>query len=193
VRLLFGQADLAELLKLQPSPLLSKRRLPSSAHRDVAERPVAKERNGDPEVEGAFSRIERAILRFEVYDPTRVKTLLERYPVQEGDTVGLQWLVAPPTTLFFGVRVIGVVNRQVNDGRFKTSVQYHTLEGHPVTGEETWSVEKDAKTGIVKVTFGSWSVPGTPLTSLLGPLTRMMQRDSTAACLNWLESRAAKS
>jgi uncharacterized protein (UPF0548 family) len=52
---------------------------------------------------------------------------------------------------------------------------YGTLEGHPVSGEELFLLERDG-TGRVVFTVRAFSRPALALTRCLGPLTRVGQR-----------------
>jgi Domain of unknown function (DUF1990) len=58
--------------------------------------------------------------------------------------------------------------------------------GHPVLGEETFSVEKDLATGQIRVALRSWSRPGILLARMLAPAMRLVQGHAVRAALDHL-------
>jgi hypothetical protein len=159
-------------------------------NRDTYQREVAIETPGEPTINGPFRRLADAILRYDIFPLSFVTPLLRRAPVQVGDSVGICYHFLPGIDLFFAARVIARFDEQTGSC-WRAGFTYRTLRGHPETGEETFSVEKDLVTGAISVTLRSWSRPGILLARLAYPLTRRIQRRASHAALDHLEHQAS--
>ena len=73
---------------------------------------------------------------------------------------------------------------------WRTGFTYRTLCGHPEYGEETFSVEKDLTTGVVRVALRSWSRPGTLLARMFPPWVRSLQMKAGPAAVAHLRRLA---
>ncbi|HMC64696.1 MAG TPA: DUF1990 family protein [Gemmataceae bacterium] len=60
------------------------------------------------------------------------------------------------------------------------------LVGHPMIGEETFSVEKNRATGRIVVALRSWSRPGIVSARLFYPLVRRLQLRAGQAATEYL-------
>ncbi len=154
--------------------------------RDVYEREVGLEAPGAPEGDGAFARCARAILGYDIFPPAMLERVLERDPVELGDTVGAHFKLAPGVAIFFASRVVARFEGAREGEVHMTGFTYQTLECHPELGEETFSVEKNVTTGAVVVALRSWSRPGTALARALAPLVRGLQVRGSRAALDHL-------
>jgi uncharacterized protein (UPF0548 family) len=154
--------------------------------RDRFERVVGSEAPGEPETEGPFRRAARAIRRYEVFPPGLVSGVLARPIVEERDTVGFRYHLAPAIDLFFAARVFRCFEEPTDTG-FHAGFTYRTLIGHPEYGEETFSVEKDARTGSIQVALRSFSRPGGRLARAFPALVRRFQLHGNRAALGHLE------
>jgi hypothetical protein len=150
------------------------------------ERTVAVEGPGEPEPDGSYRRIAAAILRYDIFPPSLVTPVLRREPVAPGDTVGTHYHFLPGIDLFFASRVVDCFDKFV-DGLWRSGFTYRTLAGHPVIGEETFSVEKDVSTGRVTAALRSWSRPGLWIAHLTRPLMRWLQIRAGRAALEHLQ------
>ncbi len=162
---------------------------PANAFHDRHERIVAVESPGEPEAEGPYTRVARAILSYEIF-PARVGKPVLRRAVQPGDAVGLRYHFLPGLDLFFASRVARVFTRQLADGWWSSGFTYQTLEGHPEMGEETFSVLKRHATGEVRVLIFAWSRPSWPILQPVLPLARHLQLAAGRAALDNLEQVA---
>jgi uncharacterized protein (UPF0548 family) len=157
--------------------------------RDCFARAVAVEGVGEPEPGGPHRRVARAIFAYEVFPPTLVSPVLLRSPLQVGDTVGILCHFLPGLELFCGARVLACFDESRDDVWY-TGFTYRTLVGHPVLGEETFSVEKDMATGRLVAALHSWSRPGTWVTSLAILYTRYAQLRANRSALAHLAAVA---
>ena len=155
----------------------------------VYEREVAREAPGDPEPNGPHRRLAALILRYEVFPTSWVSGLLQREPVEVGDTVGIRYHFVPGIDLFFAARVTERFDECIGTV-WRTGFTYATVAGHPEFGVETFSVEKDTTTGKVIVALRSWSRPGTFLALLCPPWVRRQQVRASHAALANLAGRA---
>jgi hypothetical protein len=158
-------------------------------HHAVYEREVAREAPGDPEPNGPHRRLAAVILRYEIFPTSWVSGVLQREPVEVGDTVGICYHFVPGIDLFFAARVIERFDECVGTV-WRTGFTYATVAGHPEYGVETFSVEKDTTTGQVIVALRSWSRPGTFLALLCPPWVRRQQVRASYAALDNLAGRA---
>ena len=78
-------------------------------------------------------------------------------------------------------RVVDIVDEPDRRG-----FAYGTLPGHPETGEERFTVERDPGTGEVTLTVTAFSKHALWRTKLAGPLGRLLQRTMTQRYLNAL-------
>lgn len=152
--------------------------------RDNYEETVAVEAPGEPEPSGPHRRLADAILRYDIFPPRLVTPVLKRAPVEVGDAVGICYHLGVGVRLFFAARVIDRFDGPCG-GLWRTGFTYKTLRGHPETGVETFSVEKDVA-GRVTVALRSWSRPGILLSRLLTPVTRWFQVHAGRAALRHL-------
>jgi uncharacterized protein (UPF0548 family) len=113
-----------------------------------------------------------------------------RRPVRPGDTFGIRYRFLPGVELFYGGRVTAVFDGPDAAG-WRAGWTFHTLAGHPLTGEETFSVEKDAE-GVVRVTLRSWSRPAGWLTRAVAPYVRRVQLRACRGALDHLEEIATE-
>ncbi|MFL5242012.1 MAG: DUF1990 family protein [Gemmataceae bacterium] len=151
--------------------------------RDHYERVVAREAPGEPQAEGPYERLAQAIFRYEIFPKWLVEGVIRRGPVQVGDTVGIVYHFLPGIDLFFSARVIACFDKR-EPTVWRTGFTYQTMMGHPELGEETFQVEKDLTSGIVKVSMRSWSRFGTWLTRLAYPYARWVQVRAGHAALD---------
>ena len=91
-------------------------------------------------------------------------------PTAVEDSVALLRLGIGPLSVTAPVRVVWVV-----DEPHRVGFGYGTLQGHPVSGEEAFSVELEA-TGDVVACVAAFSRPGSLATRLAGPFGRAGQR-----------------
>lgn len=188
--LLPGQEPNLERWRSRPFWLAAERGpTPDSAH-DVYERVVANEPPGPPDYDGPYSRAAAAILRYDVFPRRILRPVLAREPIALGDTVGGVSPFALGMRIFFASRVIDAFDGE-RDGLWRTGFTYRTLEGHPELGEETFAVEKDVASGLVRVRLSSWSQPGNWFARLFASRARRVQVYANQRALDRLE-RIAK-
>jgi uncharacterized protein (UPF0548 family) len=164
----------------------SARDLPLSFERDLGREPP-----GAPLPDGAFARVARAVLAYEIFPAETVRGVLRRAPVQVGDTIGISYRLGGGVRLFFAARVFDRFDGLQPDGRFASGFRYRTLAGHPELGEETFEVAKDPRSGSVRVALRSWSRAGLWLTWVGTPIMRLAQRRASEAALDALAKIAA--
>jgi hypothetical protein len=153
--------------------------------RGAYERTVAVESPGLPEPAGPFRHLAGAVGRFEVFPPLLVTGVLRRRPVEPGDTVGICYHLVWGLDLFFAARVVACFDEPAGD-TWRAGFTYRTLVGHPVLGEETFSVEKHLATGRVRAALRSWSRPGILLARALAPALGLFQAHAGRAALDHL-------
>jgi Domain of unknown function (DUF1990) len=161
----------------------------SHDQRDNHERVIDWEAPGPPESNGVARRLAEAILRFDVFPPEMLKSVVRRTPVEVGDTLGLQYRFMPGIDLFFAARVIDRFEN-LDDDRWCSGFTYRTIQGHPECGEETFIVEKDLATGKTTAALRSWSRPGLWMATLTYPIVRRLQLRAGRAALDHLERLA---
>ncbi len=157
--------------------------------RDSYERVVAREAPGEPEAGGPYRRLARAVRAYEIFPPRLVSGVLRRAPIEAGDTYGICYHFLPGVDLFFGGRATDSFDGPA-DGVWRAGFTFRTLCGHPELGEETFFVEKDVRSGAVRVGLRSWSRPGLWLTRLTAPYARWVQVRACRAALDHLERTA---
>ena len=157
--------------------------------RDSYERVVAHEAPGEPEADGPYRRLARAVRAYEIFPPRLATGVLRRAPVEPGDTYGICYHFLPGVDLFFGGRVTDSFDGPA-DGVWRAGFTFRTLRGHPELGEETFFVEKDVSSGAVRVGLRSWSRPGLWLTRLMSPYIRWVQVRACHTALDRLERTA---
>ena len=153
------------------------------------ERVVAWESPGPPRAEGVFRRLTEAVFAFDVFPPALVMGATPGPRVQVGDAVGVCYHFLPGLDLFFAARVYEQFDAAA-DGVWRCGFSYRTLRGHPACGEETFSVEKDLRTGTIQVALRSWSRPGLWVARLARPWMRWQQRRAAVGALDHLEAIA---
>lgn len=124
-----------------------------------AERLLAHERPGPPETDGPYRKLARALWAYNVFPPRLLTGIVPRTPLQPGDTFGSCFHVLPGVDLFFAGRVTHTFD-EFADGLWRAGLAFHTVQGHPAIGEESFLVEKEPATGAVRVRIESWSRPG---------------------------------
>lgn len=154
--------------------------------RDNHERLIGHEIPGPPTLNGIARRLADAILRFDIFPPHLLTSVMRRHPVEVGDTVGLRYSFVPGLDLFFAARVIGRFE-DLTDTLWRCGFTYRTLEGHPACGEETFIVEKELATGKVTVALRSWSRSGIWIAKVTYPIMRLLQVRAGRAALDHLE------
>jgi hypothetical protein len=185
----FGQQPRLETLDALPfSPGVEQGPRPGDRG-DSYERVVAQEATGEPEPDGPYRRLARAVRAYEIFPPQLVSGVLRRAPIEAGDTYGICYHFFPGVDLFFGGRATASFDGPAN-GVWRAGFTFRTLRGHPELGEETFYVEKDAATGAVRVGLLSWSRPGLWLTRLASPYARWVQVRACHAALDHLERTA---
>ena len=157
--------------------------------RDRHEREVAVEAPGKPEADGPHRRVAAAILRYDIFPRRKVCPVLRQEPIEVGDTVGCRYHLMLGLDIFFAARVVDRFDRcdEFEGDVWRTGFTYRTVDGHPELGEETFSVEKCAETGRVRVVLSSWSRPGSLLTRAVYPLARCLQLQAGRSALDHLE------
>jgi uncharacterized protein (UPF0548 family) len=153
-------------------------------------REVGREPPGPPRADGPHRRAADAILRYDIFPPGLLVGVLERTPVEPGDTVGICYRALPFVRLFFAARVVERFDA-ARGGAWHTGFRYRTLQGHPELGEETFSVQKDLSTGRVTVELSSWSRPGLWLTWIGQPVLRWVQRQASEGAVERLARTAS--
>jgi uncharacterized protein (UPF0548 family) len=188
VRLLRQQPSLITWEQKQVGPEVTAGPRPEDGH-DSYQRVVAREGPGEPEVDGPFHRLARAIRSYDIFPPALVTPVLRRHPVAIGDTVGILYHGMPLCDLFFAARVSACFDEATATG-WRAGFTYQTLPGHAELGEETFSVEKDASNSAVTVALRSWSRPGFWLARGFAPWLRRVQVRVSHAALDHLASVA---
>lgn len=112
--------------------------------------------------------------------------VIDRAPVQVGDTIGIEYQAYRGVRFFFACRVTSVFDGPVEDS-WRTGFTYRTLRGHPELGEETFVSEKDMLSGAVTVALRSWSRPGHWFTRLFPARARKSQVYASEGALRNLE------
>jgi hypothetical protein len=158
--------------------------------RDHYERVVAHEAPGPPQPDGPFRRLLDAVMSYRMFPPGLVEGVLERRPLRAGDTYGTCFHFLPGIDLFFAGRIVEVFDGPA-DGGWRAGFRLRTVRGHPMVGEETFCVRKEAD-GAVAVGMDSWSRPGLWLTWLAGPLLRGVQVRASSAALDHLSGVASR-
>lgn len=152
---------------------------------------IAIEPPGPPLVEGPFRRAAKAILEYRIFPPQLAERVVKRTPLQIGDVVGLCYPLFLGIRMYIASRVIDVFDGPVANG-WRSGFTYRTLEGHAEIGEETFSAEKDARSGAVVVSLNAWSRPGHWLTRIGYPYARWCQLQAGKAAVRYLKQIAAK-
>ena len=159
-------------------------------HRDNHERVIGVETSGPPQPGGLHSRAATLILSYQVFPPSLLSGVLERTPVDVGDTVGAAYHFLPGIDIFFASRVVERFDREEN-GLWRTGFTHQTLVEHPELGQETFVVEKNLQSGEITVALRAWSRTGLWLTKLGAPVVRRLQVNAGQAALDYL-GQAAK-
>ena len=155
-------------------------------------RELGRELPGAPEPGGLFERVEQAIMAYRVYPPSLLTAALPNPVVRTGDTLALRMNLPCGFGLGFGTRVRSA-GRVVEGDRVRAGFSYITLQGHPELGEAWFQVEKEQRTGLVRIHRHSWSRPGNWLAWLGRPLARRMQIRANRLALDHLERQSLDS
>lgn len=158
-------------------------------NQDIYEREIAVTAPGPPPPDGAHRRAAAQILQYRIFPAGLVTGVLDRTPLQLGDTVGIVFRFLPGLRLLFAARVEETFDEQ-QGLLWRTGFAYRTLVGHPEFGAETFCVETNTVTGSVTVALRSWSRPGTTLARLTSPFVRWMQIRASRAALAELAKAA---
>ena len=189
-RFLGQKPDLRGLEKLPLAPGVADGPRPDD-RRGFYERVVAHEAPGAPEADGPYRRLARAVRGYRIFPNRLVTGVLARDPVEAGDTFGICYHFLPGIDLFFTGRVTDSFDGPGPSGVWRAGFTFQTVQGHPVLGEETFFVEKDAASGGVRVGLSNWSRAGTWLTWLARPYLRWTQDRASYAALDELARVAA--
>jgi hypothetical protein len=152
---------------------------------DVHERQVANEAPGPPEPDGPFRRIASSILGFDIFPPDMVLKYVRREPVDVGDTIGIRYRLTWGVDVFLAARVVARFD-ELAEPIWRAGFTYRTLYGHPLLGEESFTVEKTIATGEVLVALRSWSRPNSRWARWFYPLVRRWQLQAGQAAMQHL-------
>ena len=181
--------DLARWSYRSVHPLAPRGQVPDPFH-DRLEVTLAMERPGEPEPDGAFARLEQSVLAYRVFGRDIGEPVLQRVPVQPGDTIGLTYRFFGIVRLFFASRVAEVFVREPVDGGWRSGFTYQTLEGHPELGEEIFEIRKDER-GAVTFRIEAWSRPNLWYVKLFTPWARTIQKAAAQSAAGNLSQVAA--
>ncbi|MYW00074.1 DUF1990 domain-containing protein [Streptomyces sp. SID3343] len=132
-----------------------------------------------------FRRVADGVLRWQVLRGAGLDVRAEVERAVEGAEVTSVTRLGP-LRVPAPCRVVGVYDRPNRAG-----FAYGTLRGHPVSGEEAFTVERDAD-GAVWFTVRAFSRPGTWWSRLGGPVARAVQRRMTTRYLAAARSLAER-
>jgi hypothetical protein len=163
----------------------------SAWRRDNHELLLGVEPPGPPLADGLHRRAAPAIVGYEVFPPELLAPVKRRERLLEGDTAAGRYRLLPGVEVAVGARVIDCFDG-LDGGRWRTGFTYRTLQGHPLMGEETFSVEKCLQSGEVRVALRSWSKPASFASRLLYPLVRALQVSAARAGLRRLAELARR-
>lgn len=176
---------LEEAVQVPEVPLVKAGPGPRDA-RDHYIRELGREAPGEPESNGMFERVEKAIMAYRIYPPSLLAGTLPRSSVQVGDTLALRMNLPFGFGLGFATRIQGA-GRVEDGGWIRGGFSYSTLQGHPELGEAWFHVEKELDTGLVRIHLSSWSRPGNLMARLGRPVARRMQVRANRLALDHLE------
>jgi len=129
----------------------------------------------------AFARIRNRLLRYEIYPESVVKSAICPPSELVSNALIVQRTFFGPIALESAVRVISLLDRP-NDPEPATAFTYVTLKGHPERGIATFSLQlRPGNEVVFSIETCSW--PGTWLTSVLSPVTMLIQRLLALAAL----------
>jgi uncharacterized protein (UPF0548 family) len=155
-----------------------------NAHFDHHSRIVGVEPPGAPVPGGPFERAAAAVMSYRAFPERVAYGVVNRTPVQLGDTVGLCYHLIPGVRVFFASRVVQVINTEAPI--YQRGFRYQTLHWHPEIGAETLCAEKVAETGAVRVYLDAWSLPA-PWMRIWTPVARAIQLAAGRDALDHLE------
>lgn len=125
----------------------------------------------------AFERVYQRLCRYDIFPPTLVGSRI--FPdggITDGCTIvqrlGVGWMFLESAT-----RVVDIWDMVDGYGSRRAGFAYVTVQGHPERGVATFEVHKVGD--VVSVVLTAHSTPGTALTRLARPVTRMVQRAVT--------------
>ncbi len=162
-------------------------------NRDRHERIVAVEAPGPPAAEGPFRRLAAALFAFNIFPPRLVTGVVQREPIDVGDTIGVCYRWLPGCRLMFAARVYERFDEPFAGAAgdlWRAGFSYRTLDGHPMCGDETFCVEKDMITGQITAAVRSWSRPIHWMTRWGYPLARRWQLQAGRGALDHLQGIA---
>ncbi|HZU11929.1 MAG TPA: DUF1990 family protein [Chloroflexota bacterium] len=132
----------------------------------------------------AFDRARYRLLRYDIFPRRLIRyALCPPDTLREGATI-VQRIVLGPVSVEMAVRVIDVWDREEGNVR-EVGFTYATLVGHAECGVATFRVRRDQDQG-VRILIDVRSRPGTRLTHLARPVSRLFQRAITRAALRRL-------
>lgn len=132
----------------------------------------------------AFERVRRRLFDYEIFPPRLVgHAVIPAGGITEGCTV-VQRIGVGGIFLESATRVVDVWKTTEAEGAQSAGFAYVTLEGHPERGVATFEVRQERDDVLVVLT--ARSVPGTMLTKLASPVTRLVQRAITERAVSGL-------
>lgn len=128
-----------------------------------------------------FDTAAKQILAWQMHERSGLKVAASHLTV-EPDAVVLMRLGLGKASLRIPCRVVYIINEPDRVG-----FAYGTLPGHPETGEERFTVERDS-VGVISARIRAFSNPATVLARASGPIGRAMQSFMTGRYLNALDA-----
>jgi uncharacterized protein (UPF0548 family) len=136
----------------------------------------------------AFERARRRLFDYDIFSPKLVGyRIIPTGGVQLGCTI-VQRLGFGAIFLESATRVIDVWDTAGSDQTRRAGFAYVTLQGHPECGVATFEARQEGDSVCVVLT--ARSVPGTTITSVGGPLTRLVQRLITRQAMRRMAASA---
>jgi len=131
-----------------------------------------------------FERLRRRLFDYEIFSPSVVGyRLLPASPITDGCTV-VQRIGVGVVFLESATRVVDMWDTADPDGSRGAGFAYVALQGHPERGVATFEVRQEGDAVFVVLT--ARSVPGTMLTKIASPATRLVQRTITKQAMRRL-------
>ena len=186
----WSQPDLSPWLERDIHPEAPKE-LISEPNHDLTEATLAVESAGPPVQGGAYDKVSRSILGYQVFGPKIGKSVIHTQRVEVGDTIGLNYKFLPGLRLFFASRVVEVFENEQTERGVRTGFVYRTLEKHPELGEEIFEVTK-LPSGEVVLRIEAWSRPNLWFVKLFAPWGRKIQKYAARCAVEYLTHVAAQ-
>lgn len=128
-----------------------------------------------------FNAAAEQLLTWQMHERSGLKVAASHVTV-EPDTLVLMHLGVGRASLRIPCQVVYVIN-ELN----RVGFAYGTLPGHPETGEERFTIERDS-VGVISARIRAFSNPATALARASGPIGRAMQSFMTDRYLNALDA-----